>query len=307
MIRRAGKLQPYDDAKVDMRIARFRQWSLLRVVAAMVAFAPSGSLAQDVLLALRPHEGDTLRTHYEQKTEMRGTTRRNQADTTMVVLTSLTMFSRVIVDESGDAGSTVTAITDSVAIVSPYAPGGAAAEAIGRALRGSRVRVRFSPQGSATVLEGRGDLPDAIRSLASQMPAMLPLHAVAIGGSWSQSFTIPDLGQTGHGPALVRAVYRLDSLSRGGALAFISFRGSVHRDSVAAGPAAGSGALPPSRRFESSGSITGTLRLDRKRGWWLDSRAAIVLRSTIAPRDPRQGEPVRMQTTITQHMWTQQR
>ena len=56
--------------------------------------------------------------------------------------------------------------------------------------------------------------------------------------------------------------------------------------------------------MSSSGTVTGMLCVDRRRGWWIDARATIGLVSTLVPTATTAATPVRMQTDITQHMHT---
>jgi hypothetical protein len=67
----------------------------------------------------------------------------------------------------------------------------------------------------------------------------------------------------GKGGAL-KATFRLDSISRTGDLAYVSLRGTLRRDS------------PPT---VTTGLVTGTLVVDRQRGWLTDSRATIHVTS----------------------------
>jgi hypothetical protein len=59
---------------------------------------------------------------------------------------------------------------------------------------------------------------------------------------------------------VVRALFRLDSVSRDEKLAYISMRGDMKRDSVPAGP-------PRGTRMHLNGTVSGELLLDRRRGW----------------------------------------
>jgi hypothetical protein len=96
---------------------------------------------------------------------------------------------------------------------------------------------------------------------------------------------------------VVLASFRLDSVSRNEDLAYISMRGEMRRDSVPAGPPRGS-------RMTVSGTVTGALLLDRRRGWLTESRFAVVLRTTMVPAAASGASPMRFLTRITQRMRT---
>jgi hypothetical protein len=115
----------------------------------------------------------------------------------------------------------------------------------------------------ATQLESidTGTVDPQLRSTLSQMPAMLPRKPVRVGRSWHCEVTLPL--PPGRGGSF-KATLRLDSLSRNKDLAYVSLRGRIQRDG------------PPS---PSTGIVTGTLLVDRRRGWLTDSRATIQVTS----------------------------
>jgi hypothetical protein len=128
------------------------------------------------------------------------------------------------------------------------------------------------------------------------MPATLPAEPVPVGGTWSKVMTIPLAGQVGEeGAAILHTTYRLDSLSSDGAIAYISMQGTLSRDSTAA-------ALPHGVRFSSTGNMTGSLLVDRIRGWWSESAAVISVRSTLTPPPGGKAQPVHFQVRIVQRM-----
>jgi hypothetical protein len=216
----------------------------------------------------------------------------------MTMRTSMLMLSHVLVQSSDDRGATVTTITDSVSLASVGMGAAVPPEAERRAMQGQRVRLRIALDGSASVLESPNDLAPDLRAVVSGMPSTLPDRPVAVGGTWEKIMAIPVAGQpTGGRAATLRATYRLDSLSTDGDVAYISMRGTLTRDSTA-------GTLPQGLRIASTGSITGGMRIDRRRGWWADSHATIDLRSTLTPVSGDGGPPMRVQTKIMQRMWT---
>ena len=70
-------------------------------------------------------------------------------------------------------------------------------------------------------------------------------------------------------------------------------RGSVVRDSSAAPLAQGV-------RMTVNGSITGTLLVDRKRGWLSDARTQMVVHSVFTPPAQSALHPMRISTRVNQ-------
>ena len=272
--------------------------SLLWLAAAVARplVAQSGNA---VSLRIRPRVGDTMYTRFEQEVEMTGTTRVGGADTTMTMTSNMLMLSHVLVQASDDRATTVLTVTDSVAMATS---GGASVlappESVRRALQGKRVRLRVASDGSATVLDASGELGPDLQAVVSGMPATLPERPIVVGATWEKVMAIPVAGDTHAQPgATLRTLYRLDSLSADGDLAYISVRGTLTRDSTAA-------VLPQGLRVTSTGNITGNMRVDRKRGWWIDSHATIAVKSTLTPSGGARANPVQVQMKITQRMRT---
>lgn len=265
----------------------------------VAAAANAQNAGRNILLQIRPRVGDTLYLRFEQQEEMRGTGRLGSsvADTTITMTRSMVLLSRVLVQSSDDEGTVVLTVTDSVAISANGGRNAAPTESIRRALQGSRVRMRITPEGSATVLDDAGALTPDLQSITAQMPASLPRHPISVGSTWRQVMPIPVSGQgTSGSAATLNSTFRLDSISRDGAVAFISMRGTLSRD-----PAAG-GAADEGIKITSSGSMKGTLVVDLKRKWWADSRATISLNSTLSPPGGASGEPIRVQSRISTWM-----
>lgn len=264
------------------------------MVLGAVSLARSGA-AQAVNLRIRPRVGDTLRTRFEQQMEITGVTKHHNADTTMTRRSWMLMLSRVVVQVSDNDGVTVVALIDSVDATAQGGRPSISPDSMRHVLQGRRTRMRFTPQGSATMVDAAPGVPADLQSIASQMPATLPAQAVSVGDTWSEDMAIPVAG-TGAGTGTassssVHTVYRLDSLSRDQGRAYISMRGTYTRDAAPPEPAG--------LREVSTGTITGSLVMDRKRGWWMDSRAAIVSKSTVLPRTPGSAPPVYVQMHIT--------
>jgi len=96
------------------------------------------------------------------------------------------------------------------------------------------------------------------------------------------------------GTATLSATFTFDSLSRSGELAFLSVRGRLMKSDT--DPAASSGTRTV---VETSGTVTGTVLLDRRRGWITDARTTFSLLSLVTSADPSKP-PVRVRMTISQ-------
>lgn len=265
----------------------------------LALLVPMTAEAQTVILRIKPRVGDTLHTRVEQEMAIVGRARVGAADTTLTMRNGMLLLSRVIVQSSDDGGTVVLAVTDSLALTSS-GRSELLPESQRRAMQGGRVQMHITPHGTASVLDAPASFAPDLQAVVSQMPAMLPRAPVRVGGTWSQSMTIPVAGQPGGGPAVLQATFRLDSLSRGGDVAHISMRGTISRDSTA-------GDLPNGATLESSGSVTGSLQMDRRRGWWSDTRALIIMNSTMHPPAGTTAQPMHFETRITHRMRTERR
>ena len=90
---------------------------------------------------------------------------------------------------------------------------------------------------------------------------------------------------------LVKAAFRLDSITADGNVAFLSMTGTMH-------PLSDAIASADPRALV--GSVTGSMTVDRRRGWLSESRFRIETRATL----PAVGTASTMQfrLRITQHM-----
>ena len=263
------------------------------LAAALAAGLPLG--AQGVVLELRPHAGDTIRMRLMQQVAMTGTMRMGVADSTTTVVTVLRALTRAVVERS-DAGGTVLATTaDSVELSSTGGHRGRAA-GLGAhtqaTLRGRVVRLRVAPDGATEVLDEAG-LSPGLRAFFSQMPATLPRGPVAVGARWTRTMDMPAPGAPRAGA--VSATFRLDSLSRGDALAHISMRGVVVRRAAAAAPST-------AMRVAGDGEIVGSIVVDRRRGWLSNARTVLTVRSTLTPRGA-SGAPLHFRMRVDE--WLQ--
>ena len=270
--------------------------TVLAVAAGLAAgLAQPASAQQTVLLQIRPRPGDTLRTRLDHQVEQRGTMRVDGTDSTRSVLTNLLVLGRTVVIRGDVRGTTVVAFTDSVAMSTTGGEGTVFPEEVRRALQGTRVEMRISPDGAMSMVSGTPGTD--LQALVEQIPATLPKHPIAVGESWTKAMPIPLPGEEEGTGAVVRATFRLDSLSREGKVAFISMRGEFSRDSASAARSAGV-------KVDMSGTLAGSLQVDRQRGWMTDSRMTIIVQSLLTPPPGSSAEPLRYWMKITQRSRT---
>lgn len=242
-----------------------------------------------VLLELRPAPGDTIRMRIDQETEILG--QRGQGSRARSVARGLAMklqmWSRAIIRDRAAAGTSLQTVTDSVRMTTTDPQSRALAARTERALAGRVMHLLLAPDGTARVVgTGAGQ---ELSTIVSSMPAALPSHAVAVGDQWRREMPVPSQRAT-RGEGVIRAVFRLDSLTRDGALAWISVRGEIHRDPVTENPA-----------HEMSGSLVGALTLDRRRGWLDDTRFVLVVHTSVGAVGDT-APPMAVVTKISQRM-----
>lgn len=249
-----------------------------------------------MVLQLRPRPGDMLRLRVDQTIEMgRGGDGDPATDTSPSEVTSLVLLARLSVESADVGGATLLAMTDSVRIESSDDYESAVLRSA-RALQGQRFRFRIAPDGATTVTGADAWAGSAVGSFLSQLPATLPSDAVAPGATWNRSVEIP-LAATpdGRSTATLTATFRFDSLSRSGEFAYLSLKGRL----VRSGPMQGA----PGGFVQTSGTVAGSILIDRRRGWITDAHTVISLRSLIAPKTRGVGAaPVRVRMKITQWM-----
>ena len=262
---------------------------------AMIGFVPTRLAAQPVLLEIRPTPGDTLHLRLEQTVEMKGTTRVGKRDSTMTMSTSMAILARAIILGADSTGARVLTVTDSVAVIGSVSPTDADQERSRRDLQGSRVEMRVLPDGSSEIVSDPSTLTNELRSLVAQMPATLPRTPVQVGERWSRVVTVPIEAQGGMATtASLKTTFRFDSLSKNKEVAYVSLRGELSR--TAMDSASGKSGV------EMTGTIRGSMTVDRKRGWMTDSRAVITLKSVVPPARGNRAYPMRFNLTITQRM-----
>jgi len=262
------------------------RWSLV-----LLLLLAGNARAQRLQLELRPKAGDTLRMRLDQVTEMSGT-RKGAAASMKAVVTTLTMFSRAIVESSGPGSALILAVTDSVDVSSTDEHAASMAATTERQLRGRRMRLQLAPDGTVSVAPLAADIPREVNDLVSVMPASFPKEPVAVGDSWVREMPIASgasLGMPVGG--VVRATFRLDSISHGGDLAYVSMRGSLEQQPAQTASVS-----------SLSGSLNGSIVVNRRRGWLSESRFLVDMRTTVVAKGVAPAAPMQFRMKITQHM-----
>jgi hypothetical protein len=275
-----------------MLLRRARR-AFIRPIPAMCLGVANVAFAQGVHLQIRPHVGDTLRMRLDQATEMTGTRKGAASESSSSMTTSLRVYTRAVVEGSSTTSTTLVTYTDSAFVATGEKRQLSNESPLGVA--GMKVRVRVMPDGTVEMADANAPL-DATETLAL-IPAALPKETVEVGSTWKREMTLPTTSSIGRTPGgRLTASFHLDSLTRGGELAYISLRGEMLPDEHAE-----RSALAP--RLD-KGVVTGTLLLDRRRGWLTDSRFDISVQSTLAP--PTAGDSTVMHFTmrVTQRMRT---
>ena len=272
----------------------------LAIAVLSLAWPFAGLLAQasaPLILQLRPRPGDLLHLRLDQTIEM-GVNQRLTDDSTAADVTSLVMLARLTVESADEYGATVLAVADSVRTESS---GSYQSDVLrqARALQGQRFRFHVAPDGATSVAGVDAWAGPAVGSLLSQLPATLPREPISPGASWNRSVDIPLAATTdGRSTATLTATFRFDSLSRSGEFAYLSMKGRLVRSGPTLGGAAGGG---KGGFVQTSGSVTATLLLDRRRGWIADARTVIALRSLVTASG-KDLAPLRVRMNLTQWM-----
>ena len=274
-----------------IRSVRVRRWWL-----AIAAMLPALAQGQRTPLELRPRTGDTLRMRLDQTTEM---SIEREGSAPRVVATRTHMLSRAIVEREVPDGVYVLAITDSVVVSSSDPAAAASAEATRRQLAGRQMRLHISPDGTVAMAEPSGTVSKAVNDLVSVMPASFPREAVSVGDTWTREMPIAPAaaaripGANGRG-GVARATFRLDSLSRQGEFAYISMHGTLEPHPSDAAALAPGMVLPPL-----GGTVTGSMVVNRRRGWLSTSQFVVDLHTSIAGKS---AAPTEFHMRVTQQM-----
>ena len=267
---------------------------LLVVAQVLCASSACAQAVSSVVLRLHPAVGDTLHTLLEQQTEVTATTPGNVVAPTRSVTTSMAIRSRTIVRDVLSTSATVLTIVDSARLTSTDAHAAALNAQAQRSLEGQQLVLQLGADGAVeSARDAHGVLvPRALAEAMASMPAVFPKGAVAIGSQWSREMPLPAGGPLGaRGAGHVRATFRFDSLQKGGAMAYVSMRGDILPDSASEG-------------VELSGTMSGSMQLDRSRGWMTDSRFVVMLRSLVTPPAAMGVAPMQFMTRVTQRLHT---
>jgi hypothetical protein len=179
------------------------------------------------------------------------------------------VWTRAIVTQRSHGRTDLLSVTDSVRVY-PSAVALRPLRDAQRALEGQTVQLRVDESGGISVATG-----DAVFGAGADMPAMLPAHPVAVGQSWTRDMRVP-LSATRSSTAEARTTFRLDSLTRHGGVAYISFHGAVSHDHARDGQ----GAVG-----KTAGTLDGTMQVDRRLAWITESEMTVSVISDIHPLD----------------------
>ncbi|HEX5972995.1 MAG TPA: hypothetical protein VFY85_13770 [Gemmatimonadaceae bacterium] len=249
--------------------------------------------AQAVSLRIHPRAGDTLHTRLEQQTEV-SSAGEDGDSRGRPLATSVVIDSRTIVQSSLATSTVVLTIVDSADMHTSDVHGADQIAAAERMLRGQRLLLQLAMDGSVENARDAGGRPvprDFADAMAA-MPAVFPRYPVRVGDSWAREMPLPSSGPLGaRGMGYVSARFRLDSLGRGGRIAFVSMRGDIKPSSTSDG-------------VQLTGAIRGTMQLDRTRGWMTDSQVTVLVRSFVTPPAGTGRAPMRFITRVTQRLRT---
>jgi hypothetical protein len=139
----------------------------------------------------------------------------------------------------------------------------------------TRLRLVVMPDGSSRVIEGLDQLDASLQGVLGEMPAVLPANPVAVGESWVKELALPAIGPTTSTTTSGRlvATFRLDSLTDNGNRAWVGVQGRVE-------PAQPGNTTPGAGQL--SGTLSGTMQLDRRRAWVAEWRALVNIESVFA-------------------------
>ena len=90
--------------------------------------------------------------------------------------------------------------------------------------------------------------------------------------------------------AIVKAAFRLDSVTTDGDFAFLSMRGSL---------APSQDGIVPAGTY--TGTVTGRMIVDRRRGWFSETAFQVLMRSAMLPV-PASPDTIHLRLRLTQHM-----
>jgi len=275
------------------------------LVVTATAAAQTRAAAQRVQLVLRPRVGDTISMRLDQQTEVSGKREASKVPSSSsaaspsasMINTSVT-YSRAVVESAVAAFTTIEAITDSVLISTTDQYGKASAAATQRQLQGQCIRLTVAPDGSIGMPHDGSAPTQGMSRTASLIPATFPAKPVAVGEKWSREAPLPaGTSQLGTGiVGKVKATFRLDSITHGGDLAYVSMHGELHPDAKAKG----TDGIP----IVEDGTVDGYMVVDHIRGWLTESQFTIVAHSTLRPSFGVVSQPMYFEIRLTQKLRT---
>lgn len=252
----------------------------------LLLLACAGPLAaQGVLLELRPRVGDTLRLRLDQEMEVVGT---RVGSRPLNLKTTVRIYSRVIVVGMDGPVSLIIAVTDSMSMESNDQHVQSQSQEARRQLEGRQLRIRLLPDGTLAMSEDERGVSRQVRDMVAIMPGSFPKEPIAVGDTWVRVMPVPGAAPIVPTGGVVRARFRLDSLSRTGDLAFVSMKGTFESPEG------------EDREDAPTGSVSGGLVVNRNRGWISESRFTVDMRTTIPGSAQENRRRVRFRTKITQ-------
>ena len=273
-----------------------RRGQLLAALMFGVVIGTTSAAAQRVMLEVHPRPGDTLLVTLEHSVTISGG-QRNAPDSATTVATWYHVVTRDVVERADSRSTIIRALVDSVRMRTTGSIGASPFPGVDRGMEGMKVRLEVMRDGSSRLIDGLDQVDPELRAMFAAMPAVLPGAPVSVGDKWTRELPLPADGPaaTPNSAGSIRATFSFDSLTEKGDVAWISLRGRVT-------PAQKSPRDGDSGAGQMSGTLSGFLRLDRRRGWLAESRANVTIESTVPM--PGAGGPLYVKVRVSQYMTT---
>ncbi len=270
-----------------------------------------------VLLRVNPETGDVLLLHMQQTVEMGGQRlasyslpqsgvqtmpereplrypprgpRRSAVPTRITVMD---FYAHSAVELSDNQGAVVATVVDSL-WVKTGSQQQMRAQRMPMNTETKPTRIRVKPNGSMAMVDAPSNVASVGASL-SAMPAMLPDGPVKVGDTWERDVDVPPLPVASYrADGVLHAIFRLDSISRTGREAFVSMRGTLRREGAPRD-------LPRGTQVITDGIMSGTLLLDRVRGWITEADTVIDVISDVVGA-PDAGQSMQIGIRIRQQL-----
>lgn len=268
------------------------RWWRAGVIPLMLAAVASNARGQQVLLQLRPHAGDTLHMRLDQEMDVTRTGQAALGDVATEVTTTWVVLQRMIVERTDTTGTEILQVTDSVSTGGLGSRSQTSDPRRARpAVDGSQVLLHVAPDGAVTLLDSANSVSSALREVLKNLPVTFPRDPVEVGHHWVRSMKLPAGAGYGQGGE-IKLEFRLDSVSDGDSLAYVSVRGPLGEQRV---NGAIGGMAVTTRR-----TMAGTMVIDRQRGWLTDWHATIDVEYDMQPPKGSNQPPGRMRMTAMQ-------